>query len=97
MTGPNCTETAAAADTHVRLNLFVSYAHEDEDLRKRFDTTLAVLHAHGFIEAWTDRNLLGGDDFLVEIEAAINRSKIIVFLVSASFLASKFIRTKEMP
>ena len=38
-----------------------------------------------------------GQKWQEEIQAAINKSKVIILLLSADFLASEFIISKEMP
>ncbi|MFC1793300.1 TIR domain-containing protein [Planctomycetota bacterium] len=48
------------------------------------------------LEIWEDRQIAGGDDWLPEIEEAINKSQIAVLMISANFLTSKFILGKEL-
>jgi len=77
--------------------VFVSYAHEDADLKKRFDTNLRVMERQGVIEKWTDGEIQPGDRWAEAITEAMNCSQIILFMVSNNFLDSDFIRNTEAP
>ena len=74
--------------------IFISYSHKDEEWKDRLVTHLGVLHN---LEIWDDRRIAGGDDWLPEIEKAINKTQIAVLMISANFLTSKFILGKEIP
>jgi hypothetical protein len=53
--------------------------------------------AEGRLDIWDDRRIAIGDDWLPEIEQAMNAAKVAVLLISADFLVSKFIRGVEVP
>ncbi len=59
-------------------------------------THLRVLEMEGMLDVWDDRRIEAGDDWFTEIEQAINAANIAIFLVSANFLTSKFIRDEEV-
>ena len=46
---------------------------------------------------WDDTNIHMGDSWQAEIQAAIDRARVAVLLVSPNFLASEFIATDEFP
>jgi len=58
---------------------------------------LKVLQGEGIRDVWDDRRIEAGADWFPEIEQAIQRASVTVFLVSADSLASDFIRREEIP
>ena len=66
--------------------MFYSYAHEDERLRKKLETHLALLQQQGLITAWHDREISAGTEWANEINAHLETAQIILLLVSSSFL-----------
>jgi hypothetical protein len=78
------------------LNVFISYAHEDENHLKSLQKHLALLKRQGFIEMWHDREIVPGADFSMDIHTELSRADIILLLVSASFLYSDYCYEKEM-
>lgn len=76
--------------------VFFSYSHLDEDHRNQLEAHLASLRHEGKIESWHDRRLLAGSDFGSEIDQQINDANIILLLVSANFLNSKYCYSIEM-
>ncbi|MGB0218067.1 MAG: toll/interleukin-1 receptor domain-containing protein [Sinimarinibacterium flocculans] len=85
------------ADPDDPVDIFISYSHADSYWRQRLETHLAPLERSATVSYWSDRRLLPGSNWRNEIREAIARSKIAIFLVSADFLASDFIRTHELP
>ncbi len=79
------------------LRVFVSYAHDDRDFKKQFDKNLTVLREQGKISFWSDGEIIPGSHWNQSITDAMMHADIIIFLVSTSFLASDFIRNKEVP
>ena len=78
------------------MQLFYSYSHADEALRDRLDKHLSALKRGGVISEWHDRKILPGDDFDATINEHLERADIILFLVSADFLASAYIWDVEV-
>ncbi len=78
-------------------SVFISYSHKDELWKDRLAKQLGVLEREGVLDVWDDRRIGAGVEWLKEIEAAIDRASVAVFLVSADFLTSEFILSKEVP
>lgn len=76
--------------------LFFSYSHKDEELRNELEVHLAMLQRQGLITAWHDRRIAAGKDIHAEISAELESADIVLFLVSAHFLASDYCYNKEM-
>lgn len=78
------------------IEVFFSYAHEDEELRCRLDKHLSALERKGFIAGWHDRKIGPGQEWAGQIDEHINSAGIILLLVSADFLASDYCYGIEM-
>ena len=78
------------------LDVFYSYAREDEKLRERLETHLALLRREGLIAEWHDRKIGAGDEWQGDIDAHVHSAQIILLLVSADFLASEYINDVEL-
>ena len=78
------------------IEVFFSYAHEDEKLRDELAKHLSLLEEQGFIKAWYDRDISAGTEWDTKINEHLNTADLILLLVSADFLASKYIRSVEL-
>jgi hypothetical protein len=59
---------------------------------------LGVLQkAAGLIELWSDDRIGGGEDWEQKIDRAIEEAKAAILLISADFLNSEYILSKEIP
>lgn len=76
--------------------IFFSYSHDDEELRNQLEKHLASLQHQGLIESWHDRRLVAGTNVNADIDANLADSDIVLLLVSASFLASRYCYGIEM-
>ncbi|MFL6208020.1 MAG: tetratricopeptide repeat protein [Pyrinomonadaceae bacterium] len=72
------------------LSLFYAYSHKDEKLRDQLVRHLAVLRREMIIEGWHDRMIMAGRKWKDEIEEHLNSADLILFLISADFLASDY-------
>lgn len=77
--------------------IFISYSHKDEAWKERLVTQLSVLKNQITLEIWDDRKIQGGDEWLAEIENALQSANLAILLISPTFLTSKFIMEKEVP
>jgi tetratricopeptide (TPR) repeat protein len=78
------------------IEVFYSYAHEDEVLRVELEKHLSLLHRQGLIAAWHHRHILAGTDWTQAIDTHLERASMILLLVSADFLASDYCYGIEM-
>src|SRR6266702_8410929 len=78
------------------LELFYSYDHKDERLRKRLETHLSNLQRRGLITGWHDRNISAGTAWASEIDKHLNTAHIILLLISPDFIASEYCYSVEM-
>ena len=76
--------------------IFISYAHEDEDLKKELDKYLKVLKRSLKVQVWNDRELIGGQEWNQTIMSELSKANIILLLISVDFNASDFIWEKEL-
>lgn len=76
--------------------IFISYAHEDEDLKNELDKHLKALKRSAKVEVWSDRQLVAGQAWDESIMAELHDANIILLLVSVDFNASDFIWDKEL-
>src|SRR3954454_20240504 len=80
----------------VPISLFYSYSHKDEALRKRLETHLSLLQNEGVISGWHDRRIAAGTEWDGAISENLDKAGIILLLVSADFLASRYCRDVEV-
>lgn len=72
------------------IEVFFSYAHEDENLRNELAKHLSVLRRKGIITAWYDRDISAGTEWKNQINEHLETAKVILLLVSADFVASDY-------
>jgi len=77
--------------------IFLSYSHEDENLKDQLMKHLNALENEWQIYTWSDRKITPGKKWYQEIRKAISHAKIAVLLVSADYLSSQFIIHEEVP
>lgn len=80
----------------MRVKVFLSYCHEDEDMKKELDKSLIMLKRNDKIETWNDRCLIAGSELECEILENLENADIILLLVSTDFLASQYCFETEM-
>lgn len=70
------------------LKLFYSYCHTDEEYRESMERSLSILRGKSILKEWSDRKILAGQKLSKRIIKEMEKSNIIVFLVSPHFLDS---------
>ncbi len=70
--------------------LFYSYSHKDETYREELEKHLTTLRLSGFISDWHDRKILAGDEWDKKISEYLEKSYVILLLISSDFVASKY-------
>lgn len=87
---------AIATERTGTIEIFYSYAHEDEKLRNELEKALSILKRQGVISEWHDRKITPGTEWKSEIDEHLDNAQVILLLVSADFLASDYSYCKEM-
>ncbi len=72
------------------IEVFYSYAHEDEKLRNKLENHLSSLKREAVIIGWHDRKIGAGKEWENEIDTHLNTAHIILLLISENFLASDY-------
>jgi hypothetical protein len=78
------------------VEVFCSYAHQDEAFVHALKAHLSSLLRQRAISFWYDRLLPPGADWACEIDEQLNRASLILLLISADFLASDYCYGVEM-
>ncbi len=91
-------ELPAAPEPPKPVQLFISYAHEDETHKDRLCDELLTWEATNKISIFHDRMLGAGKEIdRTILEEKLRQSDIVCLLVSKAFLKSKYILPKEVP
>ena len=72
------------------VEVFFSYAHEDEMWRIELEKHLSLLQHKGFITVWHDRKIASGTAWAQEIDTHLKAAHLILLLISSDFLASDY-------
>ncbi|GJL69704.1 MAG: hypothetical protein NPIRA06_23390 [Nitrospirales bacterium] len=78
------------------VDLFYSYAHEDESLREELAGHLKIMERRGVIRPWHDRCLAPGQTWDQEINTQLAAADLVLLLISADFINSDYIWGKEL-
>ncbi|KNZ32620.1 MAG: response regulator receiver protein [Methylibium sp. NZG] len=78
------------------IDLFYSYAHEDEPLRDELSGHLKILERRGVIRPWHDRRINPGQGWDQQINAQLAAADLVLMLVSADFINSDYIWGTEL-
>ncbi|WP_308873373.1 toll/interleukin-1 receptor domain-containing protein [Thiothrix subterranea] len=70
--------------------VFISYSHKDEAYKDSLEEHLSLLKNNNIISVWHDRKISAGDDWKEQLDENLESADIVIFLVSSSFLASKY-------
>jgi hypothetical protein len=84
------------SETQEPLRIFISYSHQDEELRRDLVTHLSILKREGLITFWTDISILPGENWKEEISRKLDSSDVVLLLVSPDFAASDYCWDVEM-
>jgi hypothetical protein len=77
------------------IEVFISYAHQDEELRDQLLTYLAMLEHQKLIAPWHGRKIMPGEDWEKVIDSHLNSAQLILLLLSPHFLASRYCYSVE--
>ncbi len=82
--------------TSTPVEIFCSYAHEDETWLRKLETHLSLLKRQGLISFWHDRLITPGTDWAKAIDTQLETASVILLFISADFLASQYCYGIEM-
>lgn len=85
-----------AKKTPEPMELFYSYAHEDEKYCGILEKWLTLLMREKIISTWYDRKINAGNEWAHEIDKHLNTAQIILLLASPDFIASDYCYLIEM-
>lgn len=77
--------------------IFISYAHADVEYYKRLMVHLQPLIREDIIDVWSDEKIKPGANWEREIKGALKQASVAILLISADFMASKYISDVELP
>jgi len=86
----------ARSDAAPPVDVLVSYAHKDQDLCDQFLEHLSGLRRAKIISEWHDRQIDVGDDWAAGIDERLGRARVVLLLVSSSFLSSDYCQDVEV-
>src|SRR5256884_7655138 len=78
------------------IEIFCSYAHEDEALLRQLEAHLGGLKHQELISTWHDRRIIPSQDRAQTIDTHLNIAWVILLLISPDFLASDYCYGIEM-
>jgi hypothetical protein len=78
------------------VEIFFSYAREDEALMDQIRHQLVLFEREGIIVKWYDRKIQAGEEWGQKISWQLSVAKIILLLFSPDFLASRYCYSVEM-
>ncbi len=81
----------------MRDKIFISYSHQDKKHKERLETHLKSYNCDDSIAYWSDTDISPGSSWDKAITDSINQTAIAILLLSADFMASDYIREKELP
>lgn len=73
-----------------KINIFISYSHEDEIYKDKLEKHLSILKRNNLIETWHDRKIIPGEEWDKKIKDELESAQIILLLVSVDFLSSNY-------
>jgi replicative DNA helicase len=79
-----------------KTRVFYSYSHKDEKYRTHLEEHLAIFKRAGLIDDWSDRKILPGGDWRIEIDENLDNADVVLVLISSSFIASDYCYDKEL-
>jgi tetratricopeptide (TPR) repeat protein len=83
-------------DARAPIEVFCSYAHEDEPLCHELEKHLSLLKRQGLISTWYDRQIIPGTDWAHAIDTHLKHASVILLLISSDFLFSDYCFGIEM-
>ena len=92
VSGPAMSRKTTTAGKHA----FISYARADAIALARLRTALKNLERQGHLSAWTDCEILPGDDWNDAIASELDRADLVIFLAGPDLIASDYVYSVEL-
>ncbi|MGB3760859.1 MAG: TIR domain-containing protein [Rivularia sp. (in: cyanobacteria)] len=86
----NISNSSFELDSTPKVEIFYSYASEDEKLRDKLEKHLSILKRQGVITNWHHRKIAAGKEWKDDINIHLNTAQIILLLISSAFIASDY-------
>lgn len=83
-------------EPHKSVEVFYSYAQEDEELRDELKKHLSNLKRQGVITDWYDRDISAGKEWNDGIKQHLGSARVILLLISPDFMNSDYINDIEV-
>jgi serine/threonine protein kinase len=80
----------------MRDKVFISYSHQDQKDFDEFEKHFSPAKLQHLFTVWSDKQIEHGTKWEPEIRKALNEARVGLLLVSANFLASRFIQEVEL-
>lgn len=77
-------------------SVFISYSHHDKEYAKDLQQHLKGLEREGKIGFWQDNKILPGQEWNEAIKENLYKADIIMFLISADYLAADYMWREEL-
>lgn len=86
----NISNSTVEIDSNSAIEVFFSYASEDEKLRNQLEKHLSILKRQGVITGWHHRKIAAGKEWKNDVDIHLNRARVILLLISSAFIASDY-------
>jgi hypothetical protein len=93
---PRTPDGAGRAAAPRCLQIFCSYSHKDAKYRAELEAHMANLLSQGTVKVWHDRLIRPGTDWARDIDRNLEQANIVMLLVSADFMASRYCTGVEL-
>ena len=94
--GPGGTVQLGQHPSARALSVFISYCHDDEDMKNKLVKHLAPLKRSGLISEWHDRKITAGQNWGHAISSSLETASIVLLLISIDFINSDYCYDIEM-
>lgn len=78
------------------MKLFISYSHEDEGHKKKFEQHLSALTRQGNLVSWSDQDIIAGANLHNLIDQNLKECNVFIALVSPSYINSTYCFEREL-
>ncbi len=78
------------------IEVFISYAQEDERLMHKLEKHLTTLKHQGYITFWNNLRINAGKEWNNEINIHLNSAHVILLLISSDFMSSDYCTSVEV-